>query len=53
VGFVGRVMPQFQVYFVASPLMVIFGMSILALSLGIIGLVWVDGYRVLLHQLGG
>ena len=52
VGFVGRVMPQFQVYFVASPLMVIFGMSILALSLGVIGLVWVDGYRVLLHQLG-
>ena len=53
VGFVGRVMPQFQVYFVASPLMVIFGMSILAVSLGTIGMVWVDGYRVLLHQFGG
>lgn len=53
VGFVGRVMPQFQVYFVASPLMVIFGLSIFAFSLGVIGLVWVDGYRVLLHQFGG
>jgi flagellar biosynthetic protein FliR len=53
VGFVGRVMPQFQVYFVASPLMVIFGMSILAVSLGTIGMVWIDGYRVLLHQFGG
>lgn len=53
VGFVGRVMPQFQVYFVASPLLVIFGLSIMAFSLGVIGLVWVDGYRVLLHQFGG
>jgi flagellar biosynthetic protein FliR len=53
VGFVGRVMPQFQVYFVASPLMVIFGLSIFAFSLGIIGLVWVDGYRDLLLKFGG
>jgi flagellar biosynthetic protein FliR len=53
VGLIGRVMPQFQVYFVASPLMVIFGLSIFAFSLGVIGLVWVDGYRVLLHQFGG
>lgn len=53
IGLVGRVMPQFQVFFVASPLMVIFGLSIFAFSLGIIGLVWVDGYRVLLHQFGG
>ena len=53
VGMVGRVMPQFQVYFVASPLMVIFGLSIFAFSLGLIGLVWVDGYRVLLGRFGG
>jgi flagellar biosynthetic protein FliR len=52
VGMVGRVMPQFQVYFVASPLMVIFGLSIFALSLGTIGLVWVEGYRHLLASFG-
>jgi flagellar biosynthetic protein FliR len=44
-GLVGRVMPQFQIFFVASPLMVILGLSIFALSLGLIGIVWVDHYR--------
>ena len=52
VGMVGRVMPQFQVFFVASPMMVLFGLSIFATSLGVIGLVWVDGYRTLLHAFG-
>jgi flagellar biosynthetic protein FliR len=44
-GLVGRVMPQFQIFFVASPLMVLLGLSIFALSLGVIGIVWVDHYR--------
>ena len=44
-GLVGRVMPQFQIFFVASPLMVILGLSIFALSLGVIGVVWIDHYR--------
>ena len=44
-GLVGRVMPQFQVFFVATPLMLILGLSIFALSLGVIGMVWVDRYR--------
>ena len=47
-GLVGRVMPQFQVYFVTSPLMVLFALSIIALSLGVIGMVWIDHYRDLL-----
>ncbi|HEY3950849.1 flagellar biosynthetic protein FliR [Phenylobacterium sp.] len=47
-GMVGRVMPQFQIYFVTSPLMVIFSLSIFALSLGVIGMVWLDHYRDLL-----
>ncbi len=51
-GMIGRVMPQFQIYFVASPLLVIFGLSILALTLGVIGMVWVDGYRSLLLSFG-
>jgi len=47
-GLVGRVMPQFQIFFVASPLMVLMGLSIFALSLGAIGMVWIDHYRDLL-----
>ena len=47
-GLVGRVMPQFQVFFVATPLMLLLGLSIFALSLGVIGMVWVDHYRDLL-----
>jgi flagellar biosynthetic protein FliR len=41
------------VFFVASPLMVIFGLSILALSLGVIGSVWLSRYRDLLMVFGG
>ena len=44
-GLVGRVMPQFQVFFVATPLMLLMGLSVFALSLGVIGMVWVDRYR--------
>ena len=53
IGLVGRVMPQFQIFFVASPLMVIFGLSILALGLGVIGTVWMSRYRDLLMIFGG
>ena len=49
-GFVGRVMPQFQIFFVASPLNVLFGLSIFGFSLGVIGLVWIDRYRVFLQS---
>ncbi|MEO8113853.1 MAG: flagellar biosynthetic protein FliR [Phenylobacterium sp.] len=52
-GLVGRVMPQFQIFFVAAPLMVLLGLSIFALSIGIIGMVWVDRYRVLLGAFAG
>jgi flagellar biosynthetic protein FliR len=44
-GLVGRAMPQFQVFFVATPLIVLIGLSLLALSLGTIGMVWLDRYR--------
>ena len=44
-GLIGRLMPQFQVFFVASPLSVIFGLSIFALSLGMLAMVWVERYR--------
>jgi len=52
-GLVARVMPQFQVFFVAAPLQVLLGLSVFALSLGAIGMVWVDRYRDLLAPFGG
>jgi flagellar biosynthetic protein FliR len=48
-GFVGRMMPQFQIFFVATPLSLLFGLSIFALSLGSIGLVWLQDYEQFLH----
>lgn len=47
-GLIGRVMPAFQIFFVASPLSVLLGLSIFALSLGGIGMVFADRYRTLL-----
>lgn len=52
-GLVGRLMPQFQIYFVGSPLAVIFGLSIFALSIGTLGMVWVDRYRALAGNFAG
>jgi flagellar biosynthetic protein FliR len=52
-GLVARVMPQFQVFFVAAPLQVLLGLSVFALSLGAVGMVWVDHYRDLLAPFGG
>lgn len=52
-GLVARVMPQFQVFFVAAPLQVLLGLSVFALSLGAIGMVWLDRYRQLLIPFGG
>lgn len=48
IGLVARVMPQFQVFFAASPAAVLLGLSVFALSLGVIGMVWVDHFRDLL-----
>lgn len=52
VGLVGRVMPQFQVFFVAAPLQILLGLAVFALSLGAVGLVWVEKYRVFLETFG-
>ncbi|HVY34864.1 MAG TPA: flagellar biosynthetic protein FliR [Caulobacteraceae bacterium] len=49
IGMVGRMMPQFQVFFVATPLHVLFGLSVFALSLGAVGLVWIDHYQSVLR----
>ena len=47
-GLIGRAMPQFQIFFAATPLQMLLAFSILALSLGVIGMVWVSHYRELL-----
>ena len=44
-GLVGRVMPAFQIFFAAAPLSIILGLSIFALSLGVLGTVFIDRYR--------
>ncbi len=43
-GFVGRIMPNFPVFFAATPLSVLFGLSLMALSLGATGMVFLDHY---------
>ena len=48
-GLIGRAMPQFQVFFAATPLQLLLGLSLFALSLGMIGMVWIDRYRDLLR----
>lgn len=52
-GLVARVMPAFQVYFAAAPLSVILGLSIFALSLGVMGTVFIDRYRAAARVFAG
>jgi flagellar biosynthetic protein FliR len=51
-GLVGRAMPQFQIFFAAAPLQVLLGLSLFALSLGVMGTFWIDRYRVVLQAFG-
>jgi flagellar biosynthetic protein FliR len=49
-GLIGRMMPQFQIFFAATPLSVLLGLSVLMLSLGMIGMVWLQRYQSFLGQ---
>jgi flagellar biosynthetic protein FliR len=51
-GLVGRAMPQFQIFFAAAPLSVLLGLSVFALSLGLMGNFWLDRYRAVLENFG-
>ena len=44
-GFVAKTMPQFQIFFISTPLTVLFGLSLLALTVGAIAGVWMDHLR--------
>jgi flagellar biosynthetic protein FliR len=50
-AFIGRTMPQFQIFFVATPLAVLLGLSIFAMSLGMVGLVWTEHFRAFVDRL--
>jgi flagellar biosynthetic protein FliR len=52
-GLIGRLMPQFQIFFVVTPLTVLTGLSVFALSLGMIGLVWIDRYESFIQRFVG
>jgi flagellar biosynthetic protein FliR len=49
-GLIGRMIPQMQIFFAVTPLTVLLGLSILALSLGMIGTVWLQRYQAYLTQ---
>ena len=51
-GLVGRAMPQFQIFFAAAPAQVLLGLSLFALSLGVMGTFWIDRYRSVLQAFG-
>ena len=44
-GFIGRMMPNFPIFFAATPVSVLAGLALLALSLGTIGMVFIDHYQ--------
>ena len=52
-GLIGRMLPQFQIFFVAAPINILIGLSVLALSLGVIGMVWIDRYEAYARQFSG
>jgi len=49
-GLVGRMMPQFQIFFVATPLNLLLSLSIFALSIGGIGVVWASAYDAFMRN---
>jgi flagellar biosynthetic protein FliR len=49
-GLIGRLLPQFQIFFAVTPLTVLLGLSVLMLSVGMIGMVWLQRYQAYLAQ---
>jgi flagellar biosynthetic protein FliR len=49
-GLIGRLVPQFQIFFAVTPLTVLLGLSVFALSLGMIVMVWLGRYQAFLTQ---
>ena len=49
-GLIGRLIPQFQIFFAVTPLTVILGLSVFMVSLGMISMVWLQRYQAYLAQ---
>jgi len=49
-GLIGRLMPQFQIFFAATPLTVLLGLSVFMMSLGMVVMVWLERYQTYLGQ---
>lgn len=49
-GLIGRAMPQFQIFFVATPLNLLLGLSVFALSIGGIGMVWASAFDAFMRN---
>jgi len=50
-GLVAKSMPQFQVFFIATPAVLLLTFALFALSLGLMGLVWLDRFRAFTAQI--
>ncbi len=48
VGFIGRIMPNFPVFFAATPLSLLLGLALFALGLGATGMVFIEHYQDML-----
>jgi len=49
-GLIGRLIPQFQIFFAVTPLTVLLGLSVFMVSLGMISMVWLQRYQAFLAQ---
>ena len=47
-GFIGRIMPNFPVFFAATPLSLLLGLALFAIGLGATGMVFIDHYQDML-----
>jgi len=47
-GFIGRIMPNFPIFFAATPLSLLLGLALFALGLGATGMVFIDHYQDML-----
>jgi flagellar biosynthesis protein FliR len=47
-GLIGRIMPAFPVFFAATPLNVMLGLAVFALSLGTTGMIFIEHYEQVL-----
>jgi flagellar biosynthetic protein FliR len=50
-GLISKSMPQFQVFFIATPAVLLLTFGLFAVSIGVMGLVWLDRFRTFTAQM--